>query len=102
MRLHLDLFGLGPTEIIVVVAAGVLLFGPDRVKDQLREKGVRNELVSAGWRADNQERIKRMRKFARERRKQRILGRIAEALEEGDEETLTLLETLEESAKDKA
>ena len=98
-KLYLDLFGLGPTEIVVVIAAGVLLFGPDRVKDQLREKGVQNELVSAGWRADNQERIKRMRKVARDRRKKRSWDRIAEAIEDGDEETLTLIETLEESKK---
>ena len=97
--MYLDLFGLGPTEIVVVMAAGVLLFGPDRVKDQLREKGVQNEFVSAGWRADNLERIKRMRKLARDRRKKRSWDRIAEALEEGDEETVTLIESLEESQK---
>ena len=102
MSLYLDLFGLGPTEIIVVIAAGVLLFGPDRVKGELREKGVKNELVSAGWRADNQERINRMRNFARERRNKRSWDRIAEALENEDEETLTLLEALEESKESKA
>ena len=73
-----------------------MLFGPDRVKGQLREKGVKNELVSAGWRADNIERAKLMRKLARERRHKRAWERITRAIEDEDEKTLKKLEELDE------
>ena len=38
-RLYLDIFGLGPSEIAIVFAAAAFIYGPDRLKKQLNDKG---------------------------------------------------------------
>lgn len=84
--LKLDIFGLGPTEVVVIITAGVLLFGPDKLKSQLKEKGIKGGLVSSGWRAESLERIDERRSYATKRRNQRSWDRINEAIEQGDDE----------------
>ena len=43
--------------MIVIGAAAGLLFGPDRIKSQLRESGVKNAFTGEGWKADQLDRI---------------------------------------------
>ena len=59
--LQLDIFGLGPAEVVVIAGAAALLFGPDRIKSQLRESGVKNSITSEGYKAEREERIKMMK-----------------------------------------
>ena len=99
--LNLEVFGLGPTELVVILATGVLLFGPDRVKSQLREQGVKGGIVSSSWRAESLDRIDAMRTYASKRRKDRSWDRINEAIESGDEEmALRLVDIADEDSAD--
>ena len=96
-RLYVDLFGLGPTEVIVCVAAAALLYGPDKVKGQLRDSGMTNTIVTAkGLKLERQERIKVMTSGAEKTRKKRAWGRVNNAIAEEDEVTLTLIQEYEE------
>jgi Sec-independent protein translocase protein TatA len=82
--LYLDFFGLGPSEFVIIIGVSVLLFGPDRIKEQLRSSGVKGEFVSSGWQADRQERIENLEKRAYQIRKARLFSRVAK--ENEDEE----------------
>ena len=82
MPLRIDLFGLGPSEIVIIIGAGLLLYGPDRVKQQLRDSGVKGKIVSAGWKAERLERITEMDEYAENVRKRRSRRREIDILEE--------------------
>ncbi len=77
--LNVDIFGLGPSEVIIIVGAGLFLYGPDRLKQQLRESGVKGKIVSAGWRQERAENIKAMIENAENMRKNRKIKRILES-----------------------
>ena len=83
-KLYLDFFGLGPSEFIVIIAASTLLFGPETIKKQLRNSGVKGEFVSSGWQAERRERIENLEKRAYQIRKSRLFSRLDE--EKIDEE----------------
>lgn len=96
--LQIDLFGLGPSEVVVVVAAAALLYGPDRIKGQLRDSGVENDFVKGkGLRAERVERVESMTKLAEGRRKKRTWNRINAAIVDGDEDTLSALDAFNSS-----
>jgi Sec-independent protein translocase protein TatA len=95
-RLYLDLFGLGPTEIVIVIAAAGLLYGPDKVKGQLRDSGVENPIVvSKGLKGERRERIKEMTSGAQKLRKKRAWDRVNEAIADDDEEMLNRIQAYE-------
>jgi len=94
--LNIDLFGLGPAEVIVIAGATVLLFGPDRIKSQLRESGVKNSITSEGYKAEREERIKDMKKYATTIRKKRSWQRINLLIEDEDDDILNKLADYEE------
>jgi len=94
-KLQLDLFGLGPAEVIVIAGAVVLLFGPDRIKSQLRDSGVKNTITSEGWKAEQEEKVQLMRNNADEKRKQRSWSRINNAIDREDPEIMQRLEDYE-------
>lgn len=77
--LYVDIFGLGPSEVIIIVGAGLFLYGPDRLKQQLRDSGVKGKIVSAGWRQERADNIKSMIKNAENMRKSRKIKRILES-----------------------
>jgi len=83
-KLYLDFFGLGPSEFIIIIAASTLLFGPETIKKQLRNSGVKGEFVSSGWQAERKERIENLEKRAYQIRKSRLFSRLDE--EKIDEE----------------
>lgn len=92
MRLKLDLFGLGPSEVVIVAVVAGLLYGPDRIRGQLRDSGVKNSVVnSKGLRLEREERIDEMTGEAEARRKKRAWERVNALLEEDDEETSSRL-----------
>ncbi len=92
MRLKLDLFGLGPSEVVIVAVVAGLLYGPDRIRGQLRDSGVKNSVVnSKGLRLEREERIDEMTGEAEARRKKRAWDRVNALLEEDDEETSSRL-----------
>jgi hypothetical protein len=83
--LQFDIFGLGPTEVILMAAAAGVLYGPDRLKAKAQENGAASgKPVSKGWRLDRIERIEDMQKYAQTSRRRRALDRVNEALEEED------------------
>ena len=71
--------------MIIIVAAGFFIYGPERVKNQLREKGVEGPIASKGWVADRDERIEDMQKRARRVRANRAMQRVNEAMDEGNQ-----------------
>lgn len=97
MRLQLDLFGLGPSEVVIVAVVAGLLYGPDRIRGQLRDSGVKNSVVtSKGMRLEREERIDEMTGEAEARRKKRAWDRVNALLEDDDEETANRLANWEE------
>ena len=94
--LQLDIFGLGPAEVVVIAGAAALLFGPDRIKSQLRESGVKNSITSEGYKAEREERIKTMKKYAKSVRKKRTWQRINIAIEDEDETIMKKLTEYED------
>ena len=97
MRLQLDLFGLGPSEVVIVAVVAGLLYGPDRIRGQLRDSGVKNSVVtSKGMRLEREERIDEMTGEAEARRKKRAWDRVNALLENDDEETANRLANWEE------
>ena len=99
--LNLDIFGLGPAEVVVIATAVAVLYGPNRLKDQLREKGIKGPAVSGGYKAEREERIALMISNADSARKQRALQRITEGLANDDKALTERYELLYETTKDK-
>ena len=94
-RLYLDLFGLGPSEIVIVAVVAGLLYGPDRLRGQLRDSGVSNSVVnSKGLRLEREERIEKMLGDAEIRRNKRAWDRVNELIDAEDDDTLQRLEIL--------
>mmetsp|Transcript_8896 Transcript_8896/g.12171 ORF Transcript_8896/g.12171 Transcript_8896/m.12171 type:complete len:158 (+) Transcript_8896:15-488(+) len=91
-KLFLDIFGLGPTEVVIILGAAALLYGPDRIKGQLRESGVKGVIVSAGWRAERKERIKELSQKAESVRKKRALQFLEEAVTNENLEVIELVD----------
>ena len=92
-KLDLDIFGLGPPEVAIMVAAAALLYGPDRVKIQLGKNGAKGVVVSKGWQADHAARVDEMRKYAVSVRTERALSRLAQAIAE---ENLYVVDKMDE------
>lgn len=90
--LYLDIFGLGPSEIAVIVGAWAVLFGPGRKK----ETGAKGENVIGGWYKERKDRITEMKKAATERRVRRQLQFINEALEENNDYVLNKMDEYNE------
>lgn len=91
--LGLDIFGLGPTEVLVIVGAAVLLYGPssiaERFKNPLKARNKKQEIDPAkigsdlsGWEKDRLIEINEMKAVAQKFRKQRAMSRIEAAMEE--------------------
>lgn len=95
--LHLNIFGMGPTEIVVVAMAAAVIFGPDKLKENLRRKGVKGTVVSAGWRAERTERIERMTAFSTKSRRARAWARINQAIEDENGAVIEKLKEFEEN-----
>ena len=102
MGLKVDIFGIGPTELVVIAAAAAVLYGPGRLKTQLREKGVKNTAVSEGFKAEREERISLMLESAKRVRKDRSWQRISAGLEAKDQKLLEKLNEYEASVGDNA
>lgn len=104
-QLQLDVFGLGPYEVLMVGAVGVFLYGPDKLRQQLqKQKGVdgvaevSNSLLPTSGDPAIVERIQRisdMRRIAKARRRDRALAMIQEAIERNDAEVIRKMEEYE-------
>lgn len=104
-QLQLDVFGLGPYEVLMVGAVGVFLYGPDKLRQQLqKQKGVdgvtevSNPLVPTSGDPAIIERIQRiadMQRIAKVRRRDRALVMIQEAIERNDAEVIRKMEEYE-------
>eukprot|EP01031_Cornospumella_fuschlensis_P027768 gene27767-33537_t len=90
--LYIDIFGLGPAEVAVIVGAWAILFGPG----QKKATGAKGEQVIGGWYKERKDRIEEMKKSATKRRVNRQLQFINNAMEENDEYVLTKMEEYNE------
>ena len=79
--------------------AFLVIYGPDRLRGQLRSSGVKSDLVREGWKREQIERIKDMQEFAEKRRRRRAMLRLEAAIESNDPEVLEELELLEEAGE---
>lgn len=91
----LDLFGLGAPEIVICGLAVAVLYGPDRIKGQLKDNGVKGQIVAEGWREEHNERIADVKKYAIQSRKKRAWKKINIAIENEDPEMLAKLAELD-------
>lgn len=87
----LDLFGLGAPEIVICGLAVAVLYGPDRIKGQLKDNGVKGQIVAEGWREEHNERIADVKKYAVQSRKKRAWKKINLAIENEDPNMLAKL-----------
>ena len=87
----LDLFGLGAPEIVICGLAVAVLYGPDRIKGQLKDNGVKGQIVAEGWREEHNERVADVKKYAVQSRKKRAWKKINLAIENEDPVTLAKL-----------
>jgi Sec-independent protein translocase protein TatA len=91
--LYLDIFGLGPPEVLIIIGSVLLFYGPERVRGQLRDRGVQNEVIqSKGPLKDREDRIEDLTNFADQRRKQRAWQRVNERIENEDPEIMEKLD----------
>lgn len=95
-KLQLDIFGLGPAEVVIIAGVAAFLYGPGRLKEQLREKGIKGTVVSKGFKAERQERIALMIEAAEKARKIRSWERINAAISIEDPVILKRLAEYEE------
>lgn len=100
-RVELDIFGLGPAEVVIIAGAAALLYGPGRLKEQLREKGVKGTVVSKGFKAEREERVLSMLESANLQRKRRAWERVNLSLsQDEDGEVARRLAAYERSTQD--
>lgn len=79
--------------------AFLVIYGPDRLRGQLRSSGMKSELVREGWKKEQIERIKDMQESAEKRRRSRAMQRLEAAIESNDPELLDELELLEDAGE---
>ena len=91
----LDLFGLGAPEIVICGLAVAVLYGPDRIKGQLKDNGVKGQIVAEGWREEHNERVADVKKYAVMSRKKRAWKKINLAIEREDPLMLAKLADLD-------
>jgi len=94
-QLNFDLFGLGAPEVLVCAAAFTLVYGPGRVKDQLKTNGVKTRLLSEDWREDHNVRIAEVKEYAILSRQKRAWVKINLAIDIDDPAMLAKLAELD-------
>jgi hypothetical protein len=98
----LDLFGLGAPEIVICGLAVAVLYGPDRIKGQLKDNGVKGQIVAEGWREEHNERVADLKKYAVQSRKKRAWKKINLAIENEDPVLLAKLAEIDAKNPDSA
>ena len=68
----------------------------DRIKKQLREKGVKGSIVSDGWRAEREERVKELMEKAVATRRSRAIQFLQEAVADDVPEVVDLVNEFNE------
>lgn len=87
-RLHVDIFGLGPSEVLIIAIAGAVLYGPGRLQEQLRAKKKDVSDIEYGgepWQQEIYAEIDEKRKTAKEKRTIRAIQRYLDTENEDDE-----------------
>lgn len=97
-KLYFDVFGVGPSELVVIAAAAGLIYGPDKVNKQFKEKGVQGAPTAKGWKREREERIKEMTEVARAARAKRGMNRLNRAMEDGNQYVLDKVDDFEDES----
>eukprot|EP00607_Mallomonas_marina_P010616 CAMPEP_0182421564 /NCGR_PEP_ID=MMETSP1167-20130531/6978_1 /TAXON_ID=2988 /ORGANISM="Mallomonas Sp, Strain CCMP3275" /LENGTH=107 /DNA_ID=CAMNT_0024598813 /DNA_START=256 /DNA_END=579 /DNA_ORIENTATION=- len=88
----IDFFGLGTGEVLVVLLAVVVLYGPERFKRQVGQEEEDEEISRLSVvEKERLERMEKMKATAKKARLERALKRINKAI---DEEDPTILENI--------
>ena len=91
-KLMLDVFGLGPPEVLIIMIAAFFLYGGDGLKEKVT--GVKGAGKNDGIRGERAERIKNQIKYASKVRKTRSWKRVNALIEAEDPTTLRRLDEL--------
>lgn len=101
-ELQLDVFGLGPSEFLLVVGVGLALFGPDTIKDKFMKRNTDDDdskpfkWAQEGTNmAEVLEKRQEMQEFAEQRRKDRALKRLFAAVDENNSFVIDKMEEFE-------
>lgn len=87
-KLYLDVFGLGPTEVLLIGITGFVLFGSKLNKKDIKAKKFNS---SEPWRIQLYEDIEKMKISAEKLRTKRALNRINQAIADENEYVLDKL-----------
>lgn len=93
-RLYLDVFGLGPAEVLVILVAAGVLFGPDQLKNRL-QKSKPKAIADREKLPPAVRNMYEMMDIAEEVRKTRALRFLDEGIEQNDSYVLQRLEAFE-------
>jgi hypothetical protein len=88
----LDVFGLGPPEVLIIMIAAFFLYGGDGLKEKVT--GVKGAGKNEGIRGERAERIKNQIQYAIKVRKTRSWKRVNALIEAEDPTTLRRLDEL--------
>jgi hypothetical protein len=94
-QLYFDLFGLGAPEVLVCAGVFTLVYGPGRVKSQLKGNGVKGKLTAEDWTEEHNERIAEVKKYAVLSRQKRAWVKINLAIDNDDPVMLAKLAELD-------
>ena len=78
--LNIDIFGLGPSEIIIIAVVAGVLYGPDNIMRKFKDPSVNLEEYTGGWEGERTKDIDDMRERARRIRRARAIDRIEASL----------------------
>eukprot|EP01041_Mallomonas_annulata_P001389 gene1389-2674_t len=95
MKRHLDFFGLGIGEILVICVGGVILYGPSKLKKKTNDSADIKSIPSDVVDVERYERIIDMKTYAKKARNERALVRINKAIEAEDPRVLNKLSDIE-------
>ena len=101
-ELQADIFGMGAPEMVIVGIVFVLVYGPGKVKNQLKDNNGSSENGDnklEGWKAEQQEKISSMLENAKIQREKRAWRRVASLVEKNDLDIIDKLADLEEASE---
>lgn len=86
-RLYIDFFGLGPSEIVVILVTVLIFYGPDRLTKlgkKAKDSDETDKPIPEIWIREANEAVADMQKFASKVRRRRAWDRINAAIEAND------------------
>ena len=86
-RLYIDFFGLGPSEIVVILVTVLIFYGPDRLSKlgkKAKDSDDSDKPIPEIWIREANDAVADMQKYASKARRKRAWDRINAAIEAND------------------